>query len=397
MTDSSIWSARSVTYNTRNLHEGRELSVITHKCENSQFIEIVHVKTLEALIQALGYLKSQSDGPVFFRGQDKVYSSIAPSPSGIRKHKGNSDACRVEIYNTIKNAGAWPKCSSINWNDDILLSHCLMMNNKTTKNLIGWDVPLYAFEPLLQHYGLETRWLDLTDSLPYALFFSLARYGESMSAGNYNSEELKGLIPDNYPSSLSLVLNNIPVALLGDTLSLEGSEEYVYLYAISPGKQDNHMLPQDKCKGLYKYTCGYVIDMRQAVPSTYVRPHAQHGLLYAQLNKPAPEFCIFEIDTRKVVRWIGNGTLFKVPSIYPPVRRIASNGETSCPIDTGFYQWERNLFKLVSDENYSFSICNRKAAWNCFKRMHNFISPDLITEELILGKRNLLTWLKNNR
>lgn len=78
MTDSSIWSARSVAYNTRNLHEGRELSVITHKCENSQFIEIVHVKTLEALIQALGYLKSQSDGPVFFLEAKTKFIVLSP-------------------------------------------------------------------------------------------------------------------------------------------------------------------------------------------------------------------------------------------------------------------------------------------------------------------------------
>ena len=41
-----------------------------------------------------------------------------------------------------------------------------------------------ATEPLLQHYGIETRWLDVVDSVPHALFFATHQLVASPRGGN---------------------------------------------------------------------------------------------------------------------------------------------------------------------------------------------------------------------
>lgn len=42
---------------------------------------VIRCESLEALIQAVGYLKLVNDGPVNFRGQDRLYQEGIPTPS----------------------------------------------------------------------------------------------------------------------------------------------------------------------------------------------------------------------------------------------------------------------------------------------------------------------------
>ncbi|GAA0468199.1 hypothetical protein Ade02nite_79030 [Paractinoplanes deccanensis] len=44
--------------------------------------------------------------------------------------------------------------------------------NVSRRSLLGSGVPRYAAEPLLQHYGIRTRWLDLVGNIWSALWFA---------------------------------------------------------------------------------------------------------------------------------------------------------------------------------------------------------------------------------
>lgn len=160
-------------------------------------LHVFDVSDINALIQAIGYLKFITDGKVYFRGQSRIYENqgrIFPLPSLLRRSvwKNTSvdekdaaavdDAARDRIYKIISLAGEWPASLDVrNCKERILLQNDTMMGND---NLACWDVPLYTVEPLLQHYGMETRWLDLTESLPYALFFGLVRYGSRIAVSD---------------------------------------------------------------------------------------------------------------------------------------------------------------------------------------------------------------------
>lgn len=395
----NIWSPESIVNNTRNLRDRAELTYQRVKARGSD-ISLVEASTVESVVQAVGYLKNQSDGPVFFRGQNRLFSDGCPSSSGLRRFRSKQDKARNSAYGAIRLAGDWSQIPNGVWDTDTLLEPSCM--KKDANNLLGWDIPLYAFEPMLQHYGLATRWLDLTDSLPYALFFSLAEYGHPLSAGVFESEKMRTRQPTDNVSSLSLVMDNIPVRIEStytcDNTSDITDDQFV-LFAISPGSEksiDPYCL---RCKGLKGFQSGFVIDMRIAVPSVYLRPHAQHGMLFKQEEKGQPaKFCIFRLKRGEVRKWLGQGQLFNVREIYPPLRRLSGpKSSLSVAVDTSFYQWESNLFSLWFNEMKEFDIPDPSEAKKCFRHLRNYVSQESIMDELMYETRNLIGWLPKSK
>lgn len=341
-------------------------------------LHVFDVSDINALVQAIGYLKFITDGKVYFRGQSKIYENqgrIFPLPSLLRSSVWEKtpidekdaaavdDAARERIYKIISLAGEWPASLNVgNRKERVLLQDDTMVGND---NLACWDVPLYTVEPLLQHYGMETRWLDLTESLPYALFFGLVRYGSKIAVSDADVADptnvhVLGAYEDaRRRSCLSPVFQNIPV-YIPDVDDYPQYANYVYLYAISPGAPLPSLTDEDtgmRRKGLSRYSGGYVIDMREAVPSFYLRPHAQHGLLWLPDKSVAGaerddgigdvQACVFRIPTEAVLRWLRAAEMFSPSGIYPPLRcrALPSATEHVClaadSISNMSYEFER--------------------------------------------------------
>ncbi|MBY4641516.1 FRG domain-containing protein [Gluconacetobacter entanii] len=114
--------------------------------------EVFHVTNPHALTQAAGYLKF-IEGParrgVFFRGQRKLYKTLSPT---LFRDIATQEAQSRRI-SALRQA-----CASI-----------------ARKNIIFDQIPPEAHEPLLQHYGLNTSWLDLVDNIWIALWFACHR------------------------------------------------------------------------------------------------------------------------------------------------------------------------------------------------------------------------------
>src|SRR6185295_6802771 len=99
-----------------------------------------------------GYLKftlAAEGASVFFRGQSKLYNELKPAllrevttADSMRRRQG-----RLREY-----------LSEIDASGQVLKA-----------------VPGYAREPLLQHYGMRTNWVDLVDNVWVALWFACAR------------------------------------------------------------------------------------------------------------------------------------------------------------------------------------------------------------------------------
>ncbi|MCA3424937.1 MAG: FRG domain-containing protein [Roseomonas sp.] len=138
--------------NTRNALKNLTIRGCMSITDEQSGAEVYHVNTPHALAQASGYLKykfGKSNLAILFRGQTRNYDSLSPTLfRGIIGEKSQSD--RVATLKT--------SCKEI-----------------AKRNKIFDDIPVEAHEPLLQHYGLKTSWIDLVDNVWIALWFACHR------------------------------------------------------------------------------------------------------------------------------------------------------------------------------------------------------------------------------
>lgn len=316
-----------------------EMRVVTDPTHGDDLVE---VDTVEALVQAVGYLKSQTEGQVHFRGQTRHHGPGCPLPQASRPPLLTT---RERIYETIA-LGA--RYSSLNPSDEVLLS---AERPGGKHHLLAGDLPLYVVEPMLQHYGLVTRWLDVTDSLPHALLFGLLTY-----------EKLPFATKPQDPQDPRTLGHQASPFLTNEKVTRVDPDGHSYLYALSPGSFRRFSISDrdDALRGLSEHTQGHVIDMRVAAPSMFLRPHAQHGLLI----KPKPETLnadpmrprcslltvVFRIKRSLLLAWVGDGQLFDIQRTYPPVRRPdPSAAGTSTDVDRGLFQVEKALARAHYD------------------------------------------------
>ncbi len=187
---------------------------------------VVTVTSYLSLIALFGFVKYSSHSQVLLRGQTSDHGNLLPS--ALRAHKPESIQEELEeLLDDIRNA----------------LRVDLAPNHRPTT------------EPLFQHYGLKTRWLDLVDSVPHALYFALHKL--NFKDGAATPEEA-------------------------------GTDrEWGYLYLIDCGPDETltpvRVLQREEvitCKGVWRASNGFMLcDLRRAKPSKAVRPHAQHGYL----------------------------------------------------------------------------------------------------------------------
>lgn len=142
----------------------------------------------------------------------------------------------------------------------------------------------FVREPLLQHYGIEIRWLDLVDNFWIALWFSMHEYKTATYDRVYDFVEQKE--PDDSLSYLILMYSDV-------------------------------VDPVDDVHGLFRGEKTELIDLCVAIPSIFLRPHNQHPMLMKPRNANSVEDAdlikcvnlIIAIETRKIRDWIGTGRL----------------------------------------------------------------------------------------
>jgi hypothetical protein len=158
-----------------------------------------------------------------------------------------------------------------------------------------------ALEPLLQHYGISTTWIDVVDNAWIALWFALHT---ANTAGPNNK------------------------FIHFDRRELSGAESFGYIILIRTDASDK----RSKKKGFILGTKTETVDLREATPSVFLRPHAQHGLLFRECGvgqretgqasrKPdySSHICgIIRFDLSNAISWLGEGQLHLVRSIFPP-------------------------------------------------------------------------------
>jgi hypothetical protein len=236
--------------------------------------KVFHASDSHSFIQAAGYLKyicAQENGKtVYYRGQGKLYDRLSPSLfRGVKQQATEEDRIR-RMRSYVDDARS---------NLDILDS-----------------LPHRLVEPLLQHYGLRTTWLDLVDNVWVALWFACHSAYTTGPANQYLHFERRD-------------------RKNGD------QDQYVYVVCVKAGKSDS-----DSLQGVFEDEETSVVDLRLATPSVFVRPHAQHGVLFKlkrDMERRRVDYSpsvagVIRVELRDAIDWIGDGRLLNTHSLFPP-------------------------------------------------------------------------------
>ena len=234
--------------------------------------EVYHVCDPHALIQAAGYLKfifGKAPEGIFFRGQTKLYPALSPT-----------------LFRTSKSRLA----------NSRRLSRLRESLDAIAEERIFRQVGAYAVEPLLQHYGFRTTWIDLVDNVWVALWFACHHGRTTGKLSEYLHFERRNP-------------------------SVEG-EKFAYILLVGTG-----ITPSPTSPGLYSGAHTELIDLRVACPSIFIRPHAQHGVLFRVRGVGGAQRPIdYSTQLRGIIRirlddaltWLGDGKMLGIHALFPP-------------------------------------------------------------------------------
>ena len=268
---------------------------------------VFHVRSFPLFIQAIGSVKyncaksdkgEESGFRIVYRGQNSLMPSTDPfQPSLYRKHDGR-----------------YPKQENV----DRFVGTAVSLLQKYSENMGRLDKRVV--EGVIQHYGAGSRWIDAVDNIWTALWFACHK----VWAGNKNASYVHYERRNPY---------------------LE-SAQHPYCYVLLLGVNTSGMTDQ-KTPGLMGNSRYEFLDLRYALPSFYIRPHVQHGVLVRSMDsKGHPKFdmsdllkSVIRIDLKNALDWIGNGGSFATSSMFP-----------APAFDTGFDELLRTATNMKSRE-----------------------------------------------
>lgn len=226
-----------------------------------EHIKIYEITTVHDLTQFIGYGKyiNNQQYSVYLRGQTELYNgTLIPS---LYRNRNRIDSITTKYNYRINSLKA--RINSFTQYDRIVL------------------------DPLLQHYGIKTPYLDLIDNVWIALWFAL----HQTKCEVINSHEYIYFFTSTFEYSYILLIAT-------DALSLS-----------------------DK-SGVYVGKNTTLIDLRKALPSYFLRPHAQHAYMIHK-NEPYPKdysdliVGIAKIPTKLGLQWLGKNEFLTVSSLFP--------------------------------------------------------------------------------
>lgn len=254
-----------------------------------------HVHSVNELTQIIGYVKYKNVlyGNVLYRGQCKLYDSLEPSI--YHNHTGKQD----RVNQNCKLNGILKKALS----DDKFCQYAHLSDSSISR------IKLMS---ILQHYGIPTQYLDVVDNHWTALWFGL---NESKTYAN-------GDVFCKYEQRHIDLLDAVRARKeYNDEEYMDYSErfyQYIILILVAnPTQQSSNevIIGEDTI----------AVNLRNALPSTFLRPHAQHGWTIRRkstdgiygLDLSPNVVCILRMRIDDVEKWIGTGTLLSEAGLFP--------------------------------------------------------------------------------
>lgn len=264
-------------------------------CYREKDIPLFEVADVFSFTKLIGHAKyiNSSFGRVLYRGQYRIDFSKKEEESAENENKTLSETNHQRLSPSAYRYGK--NKHEVDANIDKQIQRLL---DDKGKNSNGKDIASFVkcdkgtesakliFEALLQHYGAETRFLDVVDNHWIALWFASHQYDKSI--GRYVRNENK--------------------------------YSYVIVFALpttsESSKEENGLFYSDEC---------IAVDLRQACPSTILRPHMQHGMLFALKDENGDYLedyaknvvCVIKIRTDYCIDWLGQTDLLREESLFP--------------------------------------------------------------------------------
>lgn len=257
-----------------------------HDFDCGNIVPIYDVVSIHALNQLIGHAKfnNKEYGEVLYRGENKLHSGLIPSL--FRGCKGTTKWSQVSpIVNKILQSG--DVSGAINAGSDLKIAR-------------------HKAEGMLQHYGVQTRFIDLVDNHWVALWMGLYKCTRNKKIEHYYHYERR-MIP-------------LVEMAQGRMVNDDDLSQYILLLALPK--------PTSPSVDGIEQTDSFVkIDLRQALPSVFLRPHSQHGLVarkkmtpgkYAKDYDMATEVIgILRIRIDHAAQWLGDGELLSQDNLFP--------------------------------------------------------------------------------
>lgn len=223
-------------------------------------IKVIDVPCLHRLMQIIGYFKHVASCVgklIFLRGQGNLHKSLCPAIyRDIDSFEG-----KLVVESNLRDA---------------------VNKFKSARRDIG-EIEEYKLEPILQHYGINTTWIDLVDNIWVALWFAAYKYNKYL----FRYERVS-------------------------------CNEFVYIIAVAvdDGSSNGGVIAGSETE---------VIDLRISAPSYFIRPHAQHGLLFRSSKRTDLLDCdygehvcgVIRLKSESVFSWLGNGRLVSQDFLFP--------------------------------------------------------------------------------
>lgn len=283
----------------------------TNTIEGCQFIEdfkfdrghvapLYEISTTGAFNQIIGYAKFQNAlyGNVYYRGVSDIFPNVLPS---IMRHRTKGIPKDLHsIMNKMAESDYYIDSLKLISKGDFELD---------IKTTIRYNK--HIIEGLLQHYIGFTRFLDVVDNHWVALWMGNHRFimhGRGKRFCDCVNRDLSvGTIYENIANNVNLDKNL-----------------YNYILLIAMPFADR--LP---IRGIVETENFIEIDLRQALPSIYLRPHAQHALVirrrdiekyqndakYYDMASQVVAILRIRIDNANL--WLGDGQFLKKENLFP--------------------------------------------------------------------------------
>lgn len=242
--------------------------------------EVFHVENPHAFVQASGYLKyvraKDHAENVYYRGQRRYHEGLSPSLFRGVATKGDRDGRITALKSFLRD----------------------FVEASRGKGRLLDSFPEEMLEPLLQHYGVRTSWVDLVDNVWVALWFACYR---AHTAGEFDTFlHFEKRLPRRE----------------------EEQERFAYVVLVA-----TEMVERSQTPGLWRGPRTELADLRIGVPSVFVRPHAQHGVLFRLRGGPGggreTDYVPAVLGALRValpdaLDWLGEGSLLDVHALFPP-------------------------------------------------------------------------------
>jgi hypothetical protein len=264
-----------------------------YECGNN--VPVFEAFSVHGLNRLIGHAKFNNHlyGNIYYRGESKKYKSVIPS---LLRGQKNVDKWNGTLSKLIKKF----------YQDERIMR---------TINVVGsFDNCKEPIEGLLQHYGVPTRYVDMVDNHWVALWMGLNECVKLKQSHEY----------------YHYIERELPLLEMAGAINPLASEkfnvyQYILLMAI-PYSDDYDNNGVGKSHGYYE------IDLRKALPSLFLRPHAQHGIVVRRIphtdivggspltsdyDLAVSVVGIIKLRIDRVKLWMGHGELLTQNNLFP--------------------------------------------------------------------------------